>query len=535
MRLRLSLRAIAAASLALAAVPAPAQVNADLNLLVSESTRSITYGRVRTYTARLTSATGRCATTVMTPCNPFGTNTCPVVTAGPPVVREACNPTIATTARNVSLALNSSVGGAVVGLPAGCTPTTFSCSVTTATSCDPTVADACPFLVVNGVTSTALRESCDPNPFPCDVGDIQDGASVSVTFTQSYPVPQKFFCSTSGAACTPNPALAGGSNCAGAATGETCDEDPDRRWEGEACLVAGPFPTSLTATADNIAAPVTAGDNDFAGRCSVHKTTVCAVSADCPTGETCGAAMAAGRSVDVKVELSGPATAGVGQTVDFTTTVTNLGPCDATDVEVDWDPAVGNSSGMTLAGSNLGAPLTLLSDPAPSAVGCDLNPADDGAESATSGVCSVTDTQTCDPSVTPTTCPTDEECVPDRLAYSIYGVCYTGPLTVAAPGNVSTFTSSFTIDPLQKDVISHAVWNSVGGQALVGTGRDGGGGLNWDGLPRFDPVLGNNAPNTYTVVKNNKKTGCSSAGGIDGASLLALLGLTGLVLRRRRS
>jgi len=531
MRLRLSLRSIAAAFLALAAVPALAQVNADLSVLVSESTRSITYGRVRTYSVRLTSATGRCATTAMTTCNPFGTNTCPVVSAGPPVVREACNPTTATTARNVSLALNSSVGGAVVSQPTGCTPTTFSCSVTSATSCDPDVADACPFLVVEGAT-TVRRESCDPNPFPCDVGDIQDGTSATVTFTQSYPVPVARFCSTSGTACSGDPALARG----GCPAGETCDEDPDRRWEGQACLVAGPFPTSLTASADNIAVPVTATDNDFALRCSVHKTTVCATADDCPTGETCPTAMAAGRSVDVKVQLSGPASAGVGQSVDFTTTVTNLGPCDATDVEVDWDPAVGNSAGMTLTGSNLGAPLTLLSDAAAPAIGCDLNPADDGDESATAGTCSVTTDTVCNPSATPTGCPTDEDCVPDPLAYSIYGVCYTGPLTVAAPTNAVTFTSTFTIDPLQKDVISHAIWNSVGGQALVGTGKGSGGSFNFNnGTPRFDPVGGNNAPNTYTVVKNNKTTGCSAAGGVDGAGLLALLGLTGLVIRRRRS
>lgn len=521
MRLRLTLRSIAAAFLALAAAPAPAQVNADLEVLVSESTRSITYGRTRTYSVRLTSATGRCATTVMTPCNPFGTNTCPVVSAGPPVVREACNPTIATTARNVSLALNASVGGAVVGLPTGCTPTTFSCSLTSATSCDPAVADACPFLP----GSTAVRESCDPNPFPCDVGDIQDGTSATVTFTQSYPVPPvPNFCSvTTATACDPD------ATPTGCPAGESCDPDPDRRWEGQPCDLAGPFVTTLTATADNIAAPVVASDNSFAGRCSVHKTTVCTASADCPTGETCGRNMGTAASVDVKVELSGPASAGVGQAVDFTTTVTNLGPCAATDVEVDWDPAVGNSAGLTLTASSLGSLGILPTGPA---IGCDVDPADDGAESATSGVCSVTDTQTCDPSVTPTTCPTDEECVPDRLAYSIYGVCYTGPLAVGAS---STFTSTFTVDPLQKDVISHAIWNSVGGQALVGTGRDSGGGFNWDGTPRFDPLTGNNFPNTYTVVKNNKTTGCSSAGGVDGASLLALLGLTGLAIRRRRS
>lgn len=531
MRLRLSLRAIAAAFLALAAVPALAQVNADLNLLVSESTRSITYGRTRTYTVRVTSAAGRCASTVVTPCDPFGTNTCPVVSAGPPVVREACNPTIATTARNVSLNLTtptSRVTGAILGQPTGCTPTTFSCSVTTATSCDPNVATACPLLA----GSQVLRESCDPNPFPCDIGDIQDGTSATVTFTQTYPIPPvPSFCSTTTAtACDPE------ATPTGCPAGETCEPNPDRRWEGKACLVAGPLVTSLTASADNIAAPVTATDNDFALRCSVHKNTVCNPTADpsdCPSGETCPRAMAAASSVDVKVEMSGPASAGVGQSVDFATTVTNLGPCDATDVEVDWDPAVGNSAGMTLVSSTLGSPLGIL--PAGPAVGCDVDPGDDGAESATEGTCSETTATVCNPGATPTGCPTGEDCVPDRLAYSIYGVCYTGPLTVAAPTNSVSFNTTFTIDPLLPSVISHAVWNSVGGQALVGTGKGSGGGFNWDGTPRFDPLTGDNFPNTYTVVKNNKTTGCSSAGGVDGASLLALLGLTGLAIRRRRS
>ena len=163
---------------------------------------------------------------------------------------------------------------------------------------------------------------------------------------------------------------------------------------------------------------------------------------------------------DIDVTATAPATANLGATISVVGTIKNLGPCDASTVQID--PHASSPSGVTL--------LTFAS---------------------ISGACTVT------VSVNPTTgvqTPTPGK----------DGSCVIGSL---APGASATITKTYTVDSVNVDGQNETMRTS---------------GYANGGADQADPIGGNDVANTATIVPNSSG-GCSTGGVIGPMALLGLM------------
>ena len=162
---------------------------------------------------------------------------------------------------------------------------------------------------------------------------------------------------------------------------------------------------------------------------------------------------------DIDVTATAPATANLGATISVVGTIKNLGPCDATTVQID--PQASSATGVTL--------LTFAS---------------------ISGACTVT------VSVNPTTgvqTPTPGE----------DGSCVIGSLV---PGASTTITKTYTVDNVNVDGQNETMRTSGYANA---------------GADQADPRSSNDVAGTATIVPNSG--GCSTGGAVGPMALLGLM------------
>lgn len=162
---------------------------------------------------------------------------------------------------------------------------------------------------------------------------------------------------------------------------------------------------------------------------------------------------------DIAVTATAPATANRGDTISVVGTIKNLGPCDATTVQIDHDSS--DSVGVSL--------LTFAS---------------------ISGACTVTVSVNSAGVATPT---------PGKD-----GSCVIASLPVGAS---TTITKTYTVNNVSVDGQTQTLRSS--GYASAGADQ-------------ADPVAGNNVADTATVVPNDSG-GCSTGGAVGPIALLALM------------
>jgi len=162
---------------------------------------------------------------------------------------------------------------------------------------------------------------------------------------------------------------------------------------------------------------------------------------------------------DIDVTATAPATASLGATISVVGTIKNLGPCDATTVQID--PQASSATGVTL--------LTFASISGACTVTVSVNPTT-GAQTPTPGK--------------------DGSCVIDSLA----------------PGASATITKTYTVDNVNVDGQTETMRTS---------------GYASGGADQADPKSGNDVAGTATLVPNSG--GCSTGGAIGPMALLGLM------------